>query len=112
LEQIGSRQFFITTINLSKCVTWNGFIREMKYAFGFPDYFGYNLNALNDCMRDLSWIPEKNYKIVFKNKIVFEKRDSKQLKNILEIFALYKEYWDKQSAIQNENDCIFFIEIE
>jgi hypothetical protein len=27
-------------------------------ALGFPDWFGHNLDALYDCLTDLSWLPE------------------------------------------------------
>lgn len=33
-------------------------------AFDFPNYFGKNWNALNDCLNDFSWIVERNIALV------------------------------------------------
>ncbi len=33
----------------------------------FPDYFGHNWDALNDCLRDLSWIQQKRIVIVHRD---------------------------------------------
>lgn len=30
---------------------------ELAESLRFPDYFGFNWNALEDCIRDLSWLP-------------------------------------------------------
>lgn len=32
----------------------DSFHREFRFKFGFPDYYGMNLDALYDCMLDLS----------------------------------------------------------
>jgi hypothetical protein len=32
-------------------------LRSFYYLLWFPGYFGFNWNALSDCLRDLSWIP-------------------------------------------------------
>jgi RNAse (barnase) inhibitor barstar len=34
------------------------------YLFWFPGYFGFNWDALYDCLRDLSWIPYRKVVIV------------------------------------------------
>ena len=33
------------------------FYDAVAAALGFPDWFGHNLDALADCLRDLSWLP-------------------------------------------------------
>ena len=32
-------------------------LRSFYYLLWFPGYFGFNWDALSDCLRDLSWIP-------------------------------------------------------
>ncbi|UXC17244.1 barstar family protein [Comamonas squillarum] len=34
-------------------------LREIDQLFHFPGYFGFNWDALYDCLRDLSWITER-----------------------------------------------------
>ena len=33
-------------------------------AFAFPDYFGNNSAAFNECMTDLSWLPAQGYTVL------------------------------------------------
>ena len=41
-----------------------GFIRAMKRDLEFPEWFGNNLDALNDCLTDFSWHPARGYVIL------------------------------------------------
>jgi RNAse (barnase) inhibitor barstar len=33
-------------------------------AFAFPDYFGRNWDAFDECMGDLAWLPARSYRVV------------------------------------------------
>jgi RNAse (barnase) inhibitor barstar len=37
---------------------------EFGAALQFPDYFGENWDALNECITDLSWVPAQRYVLV------------------------------------------------
>ena len=52
----------------------------------FPDYFGDNWDALNDCLRDFSWIPAKNIIIVHEDLPLLG--DDQELLTYLEIITV------------------------
>lgn len=49
------------SVNLENARNVPGFIRAMSRDLGFPDWFGGNLDALHDCLTDLSWHPASGY---------------------------------------------------
>jgi len=38
---------------------------DLAFNLKFPNYFGFNWDALWDCIRDLSWIKEKEITIIY-----------------------------------------------
>ncbi|WP_367136264.1 MULTISPECIES: barstar family protein [Streptomyces] len=44
-----------------------GVFEQFWERFRFPDYFGWNWNALLDCLRDLNWLPADRYLVVIEN---------------------------------------------
>ena len=51
-------------VDLSQARNVPGFIKAMKRDLQFPEWFGNNLDALNDCLTDFSWRPAPGYVIV------------------------------------------------
>ena len=113
IETINGRIYFVATINALKCSTKNGLLKEFANSFDFPDYFGYNLDALDECMRDLAWLKEKNYKIIVRNMSVLKKKDIKQADQLQEYLNFYKEYWDaEKKSLKNDLENDFIVEYE
>jgi|RhiMetdeSRZDD1v2_1073273.scaffolds.fasta_scaffold05726_2 RNAse (barnase) inhibitor barstar len=113
IETINGRIYFVATVNALKCITEKGLLKEFANCFDFPDYFGWNLDALDECMRDLDWLKEKNYKIIVRNMSVLKKKDIKQADQLEKYLNFYKDYWDaekKRLKSDLEND--FIVEYE
>jgi hypothetical protein len=45
--------YHVTTVDAAAWSTEGDMHRAVAAALGFPDYYGHNLDALNDCMRDV-----------------------------------------------------------
>ena len=56
--------FVTKTISGKKCKTKAGLLDEFSRVFSFPDYFGHNWDALEECLADLDWLPAKGYLVV------------------------------------------------
>lgn len=49
-------------IDCNKCDTESNLFREFATVLKFPDYFGYNWDAFDECIYDLEWIKDKTDK--------------------------------------------------
>lgn len=49
---------------LSKVENENELFSKLSVILKFPDYFGDNWNALNDCLRDLNWIEKEGIALI------------------------------------------------
>lgn len=55
-----------------------------------PNYFGYNWDALAECLRDLSWIMQKRVIIIHHDIPVLAK---KEIEEYMDILATGMRYW-------------------
>ncbi|MFD5094095.1 barstar family protein [Amycolatopsis thailandensis] len=46
-------------------------------ALSFPDYFGKNLDALYDCLTDLSWLPPGEHVLIWAGSSALKEQDPK-----------------------------------
>lgn len=60
-----------------------------------PDYFGGSWDALNDCMRDLSWLPEHDLTLTFQGLAHVPQPLQTQIADSL---ASCRAYWQAQTV--------------
>lgn len=54
-----------------------GTLDAIASALSFPDYFGRNLDALYDCLTDLSWLPSGEHVLVWVSSDTLKQADPK-----------------------------------
>lgn len=71
-----------------------GLYKEFTSVFQFPDYFGKNFNALDECINDLQWLPAQGYLLTIKNaEHLLKKETNETLQGLLMILNSAGEQW-------------------
>lgn len=68
-------------------------LRALAEALRFPDWFGENWDALEDCLTDLSWGDASGYVLVLDNCAALSRAAPEAFETALEIFDSAAEYW-------------------
>ncbi len=77
---------FAARLDGRKTRTLKKFYRKISDKLSFPDYFGHNMDALADCLCDLSWLEPNNVHLYIKNPDSFLSEEKKEIKvSILDI---------------------------
>lgn len=61
-------------------------------------YFGRNWNALEDCLRDLIWLPGDGYIIVFSDYETFSERAPDDFNEAIDVFQSAIDYWNRHGV--------------
>lgn len=80
------------TINLNKVHSKQSYIDLLADELQFPAYFGNNLDAVDECMRDLNWL-KGDVRIVFTNTEKLAGRDPRLFTLIQDSIRYYQAYW-------------------
>ena len=62
-------------------------------GFEFPDYFGGNWDALEECLRDLAWLKAKGYAIVVEKGETFWRIDADMAGKLVRSWTTAAEKW-------------------
>lgn len=84
-------QFFY--INGNKITSKADFFQISAEIMNFPDYFGENWDAFNDCINDLSWLPANGYLLLYTQPDNFAQNAPQEWEIALDIFQEVVEYW-------------------
>lgn len=83
----------VVEIDASRIESDQDLFAALDYAFHFPEYFGKNWDALDECLRDLSWIPSKGYVLVVRGSEHLWRTAYRTAGRLLESWAFSAEEW-------------------
>jgi RNAse (barnase) inhibitor barstar len=90
--------FALRLVNGRKCGTPVDLFAEFARALEFPDYFGHNWDALEECLADLEWLPAKGYVILVTDAQAVIPDDDEEYETLLEVLSDAGEAWSKGQA--------------
>jgi RNAse (barnase) inhibitor barstar len=85
--------FRLSLLRGTKCRTAAGLFAEFARALRFPDYFGHNWDALEECLADLEWLPAKGYVLVLTDGEQVLRDDEEGYATFLEVLNDAGEAW-------------------
>ena len=75
--------------------TESEFFRSIASAMQFPDYFGANWDALDECLRDLDWLPATGYVLFVDNAEQFWHQATHVAGRVVESWLFSAEEWGR-----------------
>jgi RNAse (barnase) inhibitor barstar len=90
---ISPQGFVRRVIRGSNCRSAAALFTEFAEALKFPDYFGHNWDALEECLADLEWLPAKGYVLCFTNAESILPDDEEEFATFLEVMSDAGEAW-------------------
>lgn len=83
-------------LDLARCMLGQrSFMRALQDVFSFPAYYGDNMNAMNDCMRDLGWFPAGEIVVRLVNLAKANKRSPERLAVVLAYLRWYVAHFEQ-----------------
>jgi RNAse (barnase) inhibitor barstar len=67
LNKLNTDNCYIAWWDGLEATEWNGFYDMVSESLFLPEYFGRNLDALFDCLSDLTWLEAQNVLIVLEH---------------------------------------------
>lgn len=89
-QEHGARFFYLdgTTINGKAA-----FLQAIANAMSFPNYFGSNWDALDDCLTDLDWLNGDRFILLYEQPEIFAQADPSEWLVALDILRSVVAYW-------------------
>jgi hypothetical protein len=66
-------------------------------AMSFPDYFGHNWDALEECITDLNWLPASGWVLLIDHPVFLIAHHPDDWSTFFEILQSTVEYWSEKS---------------
>jgi RNAse (barnase) inhibitor barstar len=85
VEQARHRGALTHVLDGAELVSKRAVLDGIAVALSFPEWTGRNLDALYDCLTDLSWLPEGEHVLVWSGHQALAEHDSKAHRGIVAV---------------------------
>ena len=100
-ERVG-KGVVVCLLDGNKMTTVDGVFKEFGRAFCFPDYYGENTAALEECISDLSWLPATCYVGLIYNANKVLAQEPNELEWLLSLLQQIGTEWS--TAVEDGSD--------
>lgn len=74
------------------------FLETWSKAMNFPDYFGHNWDAFDDCLLDLEWCEPTPRIVIYNNPENFAHQDPQEWEIVMDVLQVAVEYWREKTT--------------
>lgn len=92
----------IIELDGSKMRTVDGLFSEYQRGFLFPEYFGWNWNAFDECIRDLEWLPARKYVTIIGRADQLLSKEGAEITTYLRIIQSAGKSWSSRVGLGYE----------
>ncbi len=93
VQVCAARDLQLFVLDGSAIATKTELLQRCAEVMQFPDYFGANWDALEDCLTDLEWLPASGYVLVYDQPEVLAKAAPADWSMFVEILACAVDAW-------------------
>lgn len=86
-----SPQFLHRHVRLEHCATTQSCLTEFGRQLAFPDWYGANFDALNDCLSDPEWQPAEGHLIYIEGLTTLRQGDPDGFATLIEVLQAVAE---------------------
>ncbi len=101
---LNSGDYFIAAIDGKKCVDIKSFLVEIGRAFSFPEHYGENLDALDDCLNDLDWIDKDNFALIINDYQSFISESEEDRMKVNDLLNDVSDEWKNYDGDDNDDN--------
>ncbi|WP_256387289.1 barstar family protein [Kitasatospora sp. MMS16-BH015] len=84
---------YVAWLDGARMGTEQGLLEETSTRLGLPVYFGWNWDALSDCLRDMAWAPADHYLLVIERSALVLRECTEARQIFLGILDTAGRYW-------------------
>ena len=97
-SEISARGLVVADCDAKEIRSEQQLFAGVSQALQFPEWFGYNWDAFNDCLRDLEWLPGKGYVLILHDSKSFWTQATDVAGNLVETWLFCTEYWQERKV--------------